>query len=318
MVGRRVNCWNGIDRYPDSGRKVCASIGNYDGVHLGHQAILEAVVDDAGRRQTPSLLISFQPHPLSVVAPERSPRLLQTRRQKLDSLERTGLSDLLLVDFTAEMARLDGARFVDRLLKGGVEFAAVHVGENFRFGNRRQGTIDTLRDIGAERGFDVFGISPVQVDGQTVSSSAIRNLVEDGQVEAAGRMLGRPFSMTGEVVPGEGRGRSMEFPTANLDVENEMVPKNGVYITESVVLASRRPSVTNVGVRPTFGGQALSVESHLLHFNGDLYQQRLELRFLARLRDEMVFSDAVELADQIARDRAAAEAYFSNLTFQST
>lgn len=313
-----MNCWNGLDRFAGRGRRVTASIGNYDGVHLGHRAILDAVVGDARRRDTLSLLISFEPHPLAVVAPERRPRLLQTRRQKLDCLERSGLSDLLLIGFTAELAELDGARFVDRLLEGGVNFAAVHVGDNFRFGKGRQGTVETLRAIGDERGFEVFGIPPVEVDGRTVSSSAIRALVEEGAVDAAARMIGRPFALTGEVVRGEGRGRSMDFPTANLAVENEMIPSNGVYVTESVVLASRRPSVTNIGVRPTFGGRVVSVESHLLHFNDDLYQQRMELRFLARLRDEMSFPSAVELADQVARDRAAAEAYFSNVSFQST
>jgi riboflavin kinase/FMN adenylyltransferase len=156
----------------------------------------------------------------------------------------------------------------------------------------------------------VEGVPPVQIDGMTVSSSAIREAVQAGRVEQAYRMLGRPFAALGEVVPGQGRGAEIQFPTANMAVENEMIPAVGVYVTETLALASRYRSVTNVGVRPTFGGQDLTVETHLLDFDDDLYTERIEVRFLARIRDEMRFESAVELGDQIARDRAAAEAFF--------
>ncbi len=302
--------WNGIERYPEDAPASCATIGNYDGIHLGHQAILRAVVSSARARGCPSILVTFDPHPLSIVAPERQPRRLQTRRQKLDSLSEMGLDGVLILRFDAEMAAMTGRDFFTRVLGERVPLAAVHVGENFRFGHDRAGDVALLRRIGAETGFEVVGVRAVEVGGEIVSSSVIRRAVEEGDVERAQRMLGRPFALTGEVVRGEGRGRSLEFPTANLDVENELVPRRGVYVTEAVVLCARHASVTNVGFRPTFGGNDLIVESHLIDFDEDLVGERMEIRFLARLRDEMRFSGPSELVDQIARDRAAAIAFF--------
>lgn len=308
-----MRIWSDIDRLIDGPQRVVASIGNYDGVHLGHQEILGRVVADARRGSAESLLITFDPHPAAVVAPQRRPRHLQTRRQKLDCLEQTGLDHLLILDFTRELSELSGEEFFTRLLLRRLSFEAIHVGDNFRFGRDRAGDIATLREIGEHVGFRVTAVSPVQHEGRTVSSSAIRKAVETGHVELARAMLGRPFAVVGEVVPGKGRGAELQFPTANLAVENELIPAVGVYVTETVALASRYPSVTNVGVRPTFGGREIAVESHLIDFEGDLYTERLDLRFLARIRDEMRFKSPLELGDQIARDRAAAEAYFKNL-----
>ncbi len=308
-----MRVWNGTASYPVDAASVVATAGNYDGVHLGHRAILESALRDARRRDLRSLLVTFEPHPLSVVAPEHCPRLLQTRRQKLESLEAAGLDEVLILRFDAAMAALTGERFIDEVLSGPVRLAAMHVGGNFHFGRGRAGNLRLLQEIGSRRGFDVVGVEPVVLGGEVVSSSVIRAAVADGDVEQAARLLGRPFALSGEVVRGEGRGRELEFPTANLDVENDMIPKTGVYVTETVVLATRHTSVSNVGIRPTFDGTQLTVETHLLEFDGDLYGERAELRFLARLRDERRFSGPDELADQIARDRAAAESYFQNL-----
>jgi riboflavin kinase/FMN adenylyltransferase len=313
-----MKIWNGIDRYTRGRSKVVASIGNYDGVHLGHQAILRQVVDDARRRELPSLLITFDPHPLQVVAPDRRPSLLQTRRQKLDCLEETGLTDLLVLAFDERVAALQGDQFFVELLDPSVAFAAIHVGESFRFGVGRSGDLSLLETIGVNHGFEVHAVPAVVDEGQPISSSAIRAAVASGRLEQARRMLGRPFALSGEVKRGEGRGAGIGFPTANLEVENEIVPRAGVYVTETVALAARYPSMTNVGVRPTFGGGEVTVESHLLEFADDLYNQRIEVRFLARIRDEVRFSGATELADQLARDRAAAEAYFHNLQLYLT
>jgi riboflavin kinase/FMN adenylyltransferase len=304
---------NGIDDYVRSERPVVASIGNYDGLHVGHRAILRRVVDDAQRRNLPSMLITFDPHPVAVVAPERRPRLLQSRGQKLGELETTGLSDLLILEFNERLAAMDGEVFFDRVLAPYIDFAAIHVGENFRFGHGRSGNLDLLRRIGDARGFAVSGMPAVQIDGHSVSSSAIRQAVEAGEIERARRMLGRCFSMAGEVVHGAGRGKQLDFPTANVDVENEIVPRAGVYVTQTLAHGTRYESVTNVGMRPTFGGRELTVESHILDFSDELYGERVEVCFLARVRDEMQFESGAELAGQIARDRAAAEAYFHNL-----
>ncbi len=306
-----MRIWNGVATYPDAD-PVVASIGNYDGVHLGHQAILERVIDAAQAKGSRSLLITFAPHPLEVVAPERRPRLLHNRRQKLERLEQTGLTDLLLIDFTEEMAALSGEQFFEQVLADRVRFSEIHVGESFRFGRDRSGDVSVLSEIGTRRGFAVQGIPAVQVDGTTVSSTAIRRALLAGNVETARKMLGNPYSVAGEVVHGDGRGRSIQFPTANIELENELVPAAGVYITETSALASRFASVTNVGVRPTFGGDHLIVETHLLDFDEDLYDERLKVRFLARLRKEAQFANVGELADQIARDCAAAQAFFDN------
>lgn len=302
--------WNGMERYPHGAAPVVATIGNYDGVHLGHRAILRSVALAARTRGLSSLVVTFDPHPLAVVAPARRPRLLQTRRQKLDALEECGVDGVLILRFDGALAALSGEGFFREFLRGRVTPAAIHVGDSFRFGHDRAGDVDLLCRLGAEIGFEVVGVPQVTSDGELVSSSAIRKAVEEGDIGRARRMLGRPFTLTGEIVAGDGRGRTLDFPTANLDVENEMIPHRGVYVTETLVLSARYPSVTNVGVRPTFGGSSLIVETHVIEFDDDIVGERMDLRFLARLRDEKRFSGPDELADQIARDRAAAVAYF--------
>jgi riboflavin kinase/FMN adenylyltransferase len=307
-----MRIWNGVDHYPPNTRAV-ATIGNYDGVHLGHRAILKSVADRARDLGEVSLLITFDPHPLSVVAPERRPRLIDTRRQKLEQLESTGLDAVLILSFTPALAALSGERFFDEVLGSQVLLSAVHVGANFRFGRGRSGGLDLLRRIGAERGFDVVEVPAVSLGDRVVSSSTIRALIGDGDVTTAGRMLGRSYALLGEVVPGDGRGRGLSFPTANLRVRNELVPKTGVYVTETFFDAMRYPSVTNVGTRPTFDDSRLTVETHLLDFEGDLYSKEIEVRFMARIRDESRFPGPDALSDQIARDLAATVAYFENV-----
>jgi riboflavin kinase/FMN adenylyltransferase len=308
-----VNVWNSLDAFPTGREPLAATIGNFDGVHLGHQAILASVTAAAKARSSPSLVVTFDPHPLAVVAPSRRPNLIQTRRQKLESLEAARVDGVLILPFDREMAALTGEEFFGDLLSARLRFATVHVGRNFRFGRARAGDLRALTEIGRARGFSVVGVDQIEIEKETVSSSAIRAAIDEGDVVRAAAYLGRPFALTGEVVRGEGRGRTIEFPTANLAVENESIPKRGVYVTETVVLATRYPSVTNVGIRPTFGGTALSVETHLIDVEEDLYGERLEIRFLARLRDERTFAGPAALADQIARDRAAASSYFSGI-----
>jgi riboflavin kinase / FMN adenylyltransferase len=308
-----MRVWNGLDSVPDDLPPVACSIGKFDGVHLGHQEILRRVVDEARRLAAPALLITFDPQPAVILAPDRVPPLIQSRRQKLESLERSGLTDVVIVDFDGQLAALDGEAFFTELVLRRMKLRALLVGSDFRFGQGRKGDVAQARRIGQREGFVVHQVPPVAVAGRTVSSSAIREAVAAGDAPLAWQMLGRPFAVSGEVVEGSGRATEMQFPTANLRVENELLPRRGVYVTETVALAARHPSVTNVGVRPTFGGDQLIVETHLLDFEGDLYGERVEVRFLARVRDEMRFASAFELADQIARDRAAALSYFQNL-----
>ncbi|ANM29096.1 hypothetical protein ABI59_05010 [Acidobacteria bacterium Mor1] len=307
-----MDIWNGFDGCPENSGPVVATIGNYDGVHRGHRTILEQVKAEAARRNARSLLITFDPHPTRVLAPHAAPRLMQTRRQKLDTLEEAGLDAVWILEFTRELAGQTGEDFFSHL-RSRIDLQAVRVGRNFRFGRGRKGDIDVLERIGAQQGFDVVGVEQVRTEGMTVSSTAIRAAVSEGDVEGATRMLGRPFAVSGEVVAGEGRGAGLSFPTANVDAENELWPRAGVYVTECLARTRRYPSVTNVGLRPTFGdAEKPTVECHLLEFEGELRGERVEVRFLAHLRDEQRFDGPDALADQIARDCAAAAAYFEN------
>jgi len=308
-----MKVWNGLDDLPQGRTPVVASIGNYDGVHRGHQAILESAVANARQRGLAAALITFDPHPLTVVAPDRRPDLVQTRRQKLSSLERTGIDEVLIVQFDAALAQLEGEAFFDDYLLPRFPLAAVHVGQNFRFGKGRRGDAGLLAAIGQRAGFDVDCAQAVEVEGRTVSSSAIRAALREGEVALAGRLLGRPFAVTGLVARGEARGRELGFPTANLEPDNTLLPRAGVYLSQVRALAGRHPAMTNVGLRPTFGGERLCVETHLLDFDQDLYGQRIEILFLERLRDEQHFDGPGMLADQLARDRAATESYFAQL-----
>ncbi len=307
-----MHVYNGLGTYPGQARPVVATVGNYDGVHRGHQKILRGVLERSRDRALRSLLITFEPHPLAIVAPERRPPLLMTRGQKLDHLEALGLDAVLILPFDARLAALSGEEFFGELGRRGVALAELRVGENFRFGHGRSGDLPLLQRIGRELGFDVDAVAPELVDGEPVSSSRVRAAVSDGDVERAQLLLGRPFELTGEVVRGDGRGRELRCPTANLAVDNELLPGGGVYITETTVLGARHASVTNVGVGPPVGRDALTVETHLLDFEGNLLRKRIAVRFLGRLRDEMKFNGIGELADQIARDIAAATAFFHN------
>jgi riboflavin kinase/FMN adenylyltransferase len=303
--------WNGLERCPP-GTRAALALGNFDGVHLGHQAVLERVETSAREHGATAALVTFDPHPAEVLAPERRPRLLQTRRQKLAALEEARLDAVLVLPFDLALAAWTPEEFVSRLTAA-LAPVSVHVGTGFRFGRDRAGDVALLRALGARGGFTVDEIPAVELDGARVSSSRIREAVGTGDVERARHLLGRPYALEGRVVRGAGRGAALSFPTANLAVENELPPLRGVYVTETVAQALRWPSVTNVGVRPTFDGSRLTVESHLIDFEGDLYGERVEVRFLVRLRDERRFENASSLADQIARDRAAAVAWFQSL-----
>lgn len=305
--------WNGIEGIPEDGEPFVATIGNFDGVHVGHRAIIDEVASTARSRGVRSMVVTFEPHPAAVVAPGRRPPLIQTRRQKLEILDAAGLDAVLILRFDARLASLGAEEFLTSHLGSKVRFSGLRVGASFRFGRAREGDVALLEKVGGRLGFDAVTVPPVSVDGMVVSSSAIRRQVQDGDVAEAERFLGRPFAVGGEVVRGAARGRGLDFPTCNIRTDNELLPRRGVYVTETVALATVFPSVTNVGVRPTFDGTELTVETHLVDFEDDLYGERIEIRFLARLRDEHRFDTPSELADQIARDRAAAVAFFQRV-----
>ena len=287
------------------------SVGNFDGLHLGHQKILRLVLARARASAQLSAVVTFDPHPLRVLRPEQPPRMIQTLTQRLEGFDQIGLDAALVLRFDRALSLLSPEEFIQRILIDHLHVAAILVGANFRFGHRGAGDVRLLAHFGKQHGFDVEVVSPVEVAGRVVSSTAIRNAIAEGNVADALPLLGRPFSLTGEIRPGVGRGRTILFPTLNLVPEQELLPKHGVYATESVIGASVHRSVTNVGTRPTFDGQGVTVESYLLGFKEQVMGGPMEVRFHARLREEQKFSGPDQLRAQIARDVAAARHYFS-------
>jgi len=301
--------------YFPSGRGSVLAIGNFDGIHLGHQAILRAAVDRAHETNAVATALTFDPPPLKVLRPESAPLRLSTNAQRMDWFRFGGLEATVVLPFTLELSKLSPEEFVEQILVRGLRVRAVLVGENFRFGHKQAGDVQLLRELGAKHGFEVVVIPPVVDHGEVVSSTLLRREIAAGDVSHAGRLLGRPFVLTGEVVSGTGTGRRFTFPTLNLAPEQELLPARGVYITRTQIEGDTRRyrSVTNIGVRPTFNGSRLNVETHLLDFHGEATPKRIEVGFWKRLREEKKFSGPEELRTQIARDIAAANRFFSRL-----
>jgi riboflavin kinase/FMN adenylyltransferase len=292
------------------------TIGNFDGVHIGHRQIMRRVVALAREKGCAPAVLTFDPHPARVLAPGRAPRLLMTIDQRLRSLEAEGIEAVFLIPFSVEFARLMPEQFVEQILAGNLKAHTVLVGEDFRFGYRQAGNLHTLRALGERFGFTLEVVAGIARRGERVSSTAIRRLVVDGSVSRACRMLGAPFALEGAVVKGQGIGSKKTVPTLNLAPENEVLPKTGVYATRTRDLTSGRTwsSITNVGYRPTFAGEDLTVETFLLEPPGDEHPNRIEVSFLYYLRDERKFEDADALKSQILRDVAIANRLHRRLT----
>jgi riboflavin kinase / FMN adenylyltransferase len=294
-----------------AGSRSVLSVGNFDGLHLGHQKILRMVLARARGTSHTAAAVTFNPHPMKVLRPDNAPRMIETLAQRLAGIEQIGLDAALVLRFDRALSLLSPEEFLQRILIERLHVAAILVGANFRFGHRGAGDVRLLTYFGKEHGFEVETISPVEIGGTVVSSTAIRNAIGEGRIGDAGALLGHPFSLTGEIRPGAGRGRTILFPTLNLIPEQELLPKLGVYATESVVRGNIFHSVTNVGTRPTFDGHGITVESHLLGFDQQISDGAMEVRFQMRLRDERKFSGAGELREQIARDIEAAREHFA-------
>lgn len=292
-------------------RRTAITVGNFDGLHLGHQKILHSVRERARATGLRAAVITFDPHPMRVLRPDRAPQMIQTLSQRLAGFEQMGLDAALVLRFDQALSLVSAEEFIERILVGGLRAGAILVGANFRFGHRGAGDVRLLGEFGKRDGFDVEIVPPVEVGGQIVSSTAIRGAVASGDVAGAIPLLGRAFSLTGEIRAGAGRGRTILFPTLNMAPEQELLPKLGVYATESAVSGKTYLSVTNVGTRPTFNGAGVTVESHLFGFDEILAGGGMEVGFHARLRDEQKFSGPDALRAQIARDIEAARKFFS-------
>ncbi len=291
------------------------TIGNFDGVHIGHQEILRRVVAKSAELGTVPAALTFDPHPLKLIRPQSAPRLMTTLAERVQLLEKYGIEIVLVVPFTHRLARMSAEEFVERMLVERLAIRELYIGESFRFGADRGGDVELLRRLGARAGFAVHGVPPVVLDGAVVSSTWIRREVARGHIERAGRLLGHPLFADGRVFQGERLGRKLGFPTLNTALENELYPAHGVYVTAVHIPSFGRtfPAVTNIGVRPTvYENYSTTVESHLLDFTADVYRERVRIFFFRRLRDERVFPSPMELVTQIRRDVEAARSWFAD------
>ena len=309
---------------PESGRPIdsglppdvdgtVVTVGTFDGVHLGHRAVLDEIGRRARRRDTHSVLVTFDRHPLTVVRRDAAPGLLTTPDEKKEILSQSGLDYVSFLPFTHALSRLAPEMFVRNILAERFRVRELVIGYDHGFGRARSGDIDLLRRIGVELGFAVDVVDAVRVGGRAVSSTSIRALVAEGRVEAAAEMLGRPYSFRGPVVHGLGRGRDLGFPTANIPAPegSKLLPCQGIYAVRASMRTEIRDGLLHLGPRPTFAGSPPSIELYLLDFDRDIYGETVRVEFLKRLRDVRPFSTADALVEQMKLDERSAREYFT-------
>ncbi len=285
-------------------RGTVVTVGTFDGVHRGHWAVLQEIRRRAEATDRRSVLVTFDPHPLRIVRPEHAPPLLTTPVEKKEILAESGLDYVVFLAFTEALSRYEPRRFVQEILVERLGVSELVIGYDHGFGRDRSGDADTLRRIGAEMGFDVDVVAPVETTGEAVSSSRIRRAISEGRLEEALACLGRPYSSRGVVVRGDGRGRHLGFPTANLEVtdKDKLIPPSGIYAVRAVLRSGTYGGALHLGPRPTFEGSSPTVEVHLLDFEGDVYGEVVRVDFVERLRDVLPFESVPALVEQMRRD----------------
>lgn len=306
---------NGLKELPETLEYPVMAIGVFDGIHRGHQEVIQGLADKAHARNGACVVLTFWPHPQKIISSAGAPLLIQTLEQKEEMLGQLGVDLLVIVPFTQKLSFYSPEKFVREILHN-YGIREMHVGSNFRFGHQRSGNIQTLQLLGEELGFEIYETAPVMFRGKRISSTAIRKALSRGQVAFAKRMLGRPYQILGTVVRGAGRGAGLGFPTANLNVENELIPATGVYVTQAHLDGQFFPSVTNVGFRPTVeDGVPTStvVETHIIDTGRDVYGKAMGLDFCFRLRGEKKFSGVEALSQQIRIDVEQARTYLGRL-----
>jgi riboflavin kinase/FMN adenylyltransferase len=304
-----------LDDIPANFGPTLLSVGNFDGVHRAHMRVLDDIVRRAREQKYKAMAVSFEPHPARILRPDSSLKLLTPVPEKLRLLEATGLDAVLLLPFTRDLSMMTPRQFAERILKKGLHAREVHEGYNFHFGHKAAGNVETLTELGREMGFEVKVYSEMRLRGEPVSSSHIRKLLSEGRVSRARHLLARPFSILS--TPGRGRGYGSKYtvPTINLSHYQEMVPRDGVYVTRTRVAEECFDSVTNVGNRPTFGADLFAIETHLLDFHPlELTPEtEVEIYFLQRVRDEIKFPSVEALREQIGKDIKKTRRYFQLL-----
>ena len=307
-----MRLFHGTDN-ADIARPTVLTLGVFDGLHLGHQLIMQTVVERAHAVGAVPTVITFEPHPRAVLHPESAPPLLQTFDQKIEALGVLGIEQTIVIRFDKAFARIRAEDFLGDVIVDRLHAREVYLGRGFAFGHNREGNIELLRSVSKDLGFFADEVPEVRLRGKRVSSTRIRELLNQGRVNRARRMLGRPYGVEGRVIRGAERGVKLGFPTANLHPRNRVIPLNGVYVTATLLEGEWRRSVTNIGTRPTFETEAeTSVETHVMNWSGDLYGDVVRVRFLHRLRDETKFSSMEELRSQIERDVIRAQKYFQH------
>jgi riboflavin kinase/FMN adenylyltransferase len=305
-----MRLFHGTDN-ADIARPTVLTLGVFDGLHLGHQLIMQTVVERARVVGAVPTVITFEPHPREVLHPKSAPPLLQTFDQKIEALGVLGIEQTIVIHFDQSFAQIRAEDFLRDVVLDRLHAKEVYLGRGFAFGHNRGGNIELLRLVSQSLGFSADEVPEVRLRGRRVSSSRIRELLQQGRVNLARRMLGRPYGVEGRVVRGAERGATLGFPTANLHPQNRVIPRNGVYVTATLIEGQWRRSVTNIGTRPTFeSAAATSVETFVMDYSGDLYGDVVRVRFLHRLRDEQKFSSIDQLKSQIEHDVGRAESCF--------
>jgi riboflavin kinase/FMN adenylyltransferase len=304
----------------DAARSLTASVvtmGNFDGIHLGHQALIIRTVEESRRRNAVSVALTFDPHPLKVLAPARAPRLILTPEDKIELFRDLGIDVVINQRFDASFAGLEAEEFVRRFIVDRLKAKKLWVGSDLRFGRGRKGSVEQLIGWGVEWGFEVGMVEPILVNGVRVSSSQIRALIEEGRVDEARALLGRFHFVSGTVVDGNRRGRGLGFPTANIASRTEVIPSDGIYATLFHIGQERWLSVSSIGVNPTFGAGPRTLESFILDFDRDIYGESIRVAFLKKIREEEKFADVASLIARIKDDVRRAHAVFDSLGIAS-
>ena len=295
-------------------KKTSVALGNFDGIHIGHREIFLAALAAAEEQDLNSLCFTFSNHPKDLLPKTRKVKCILYKNEKAEIIESLGVDYMFEVPFTKAIMNMDPVAFIEKILLARFNMKAAFCGFNYRFGYEAAGNPDVLRNIGMDRGFDVFELPPFKINDNVVSSSLIRTLIASGQVEKCMTYMGRHYEIGGEVVVGNRLGRKLGFPTSNLVIDTNMVtPPNGVYVTYVTYDGKRYPSVTNVGNKPTIGKYNKNVETHIFNFDKELYGKNIIVEFLKKTRDEVKFDDVQELADQIVRDCKEAKAFHEAL-----
>jgi riboflavin kinase / FMN adenylyltransferase len=293
----------GLENIQQPLKNPALTIGNFDGVHLGHQVLYQRVKEWARKLDGESVVMTFHPHPMRILVPENDLSFITSHERKMELIAACGIDTAIVVPFLRGFAQISARDFVEKILVGRIGVKAIVVGHDYRFGRKREGDIDYLDTLGQEFQFAVEIVPAIQIDGMLVSSTRIRQLVKEGQLQEASKLLGRPYEVTGTVIKGRDRGgRLLGFPTANVKVSDKACPKGGVYAVQVMVRGKTYRGAANLGYNPTFANTAFSVEVYILDFSENIYDECITVRFVQRLRDEKRFSGVEELKEQIHRD----------------